>query len=180
MVYSYIRTFKIPAIITNCSNNYGPRQHPEKLIPKLIYNILNNKTLPIYGKGTNSREWIFVDDHCEALIKILEKGKAGNFYNIGSNLNLNNIKICEKLLKIAKNKIRTGKNVKIKFVKDRPGHDERYALNSNKLINNIKWKPKINILNGLKKTFDWYLKNPGYFSNIKKRDITERLGSKFE
>ncbi len=180
LVYSYIRTFKIPAIITNCSNNYGPRQHPEKLIPKLIYNILNNKTLPIYGKGTNSREWIFVDDHCEALIKILEKGKAGNFYNIGSNLNLNNIKICEKLLKIAKNKIRTGKNVKIKFVKDRPGHDERYALNSNKLINNIKWKPKINILNGLKKTFDWYLKNPGYFSNIKKRDITERLGSKFE
>ena len=172
LVYSYIRTFKIPAIITNCSNNYGPRQHPEKLIPKLIYNILNNKTLPIYGKGTNSREWIFVDDHCEALIKILEKGKAGNFYNIGSNLNLNNIKICEKLLKIAKNKIRTGKNVKIKFVKDRPGHDERYALNSNKLINNIKWKPKINILNGLKKTFDWYLKNPGYFSNIKKKDTT--------
>ena len=114
------------------------------------------------------------------MIKILEKGKAGNFYNIGSNLNLNNIKICEKLLKIAKNKIRTGKNVKIKFVKDRPGHDERYALNSNKLINNIKWKPKINILNGLKKTFDWYLKNPGYFSYIKKRDITERLGSKFE
>ena len=180
LVYSYIRTFKIPAIVTNCSNNYGPRQHPEKLIPKLIYNILNNKTLPIYGKGTNSREWIFVDDHCEALIKILEKGKAGNFYNIGSNLNLNNIKICEKLLKIAKNKIITGKNVKIKFIKDRPGHDVRYALNSNKLINNIKWKPKINILNGLKKTFDWYLKNPGYFSNIKKRDITKRLGNKFK
>ena len=180
LVYSYMRTFKIPAIVTNCSNNYGPRQHPEKLIPKLIYNILNNKTLPIYGKGTNSREWIFVDDHCEALIKILEKGKAGNFYNIGSNLNLNNIKICEKLLKIAKNKIITGKNVKIKFIKDRPGHDVRYALNSNKLINNIKWKPKINILNGLKKTFDWYLKNPGYFSNIKKRDITKRLGNKFK
>ena len=180
LVYSYMRTFKIPAIVTNCSNNYGPRQHPEKLIPKLIYNILNNKTLPIYGKGTNSREWIFVDDHCEALIKILEKGKAGNFYNIGSNLNLNNIKICEKLLKIAKNKIITGKNVKIKFIKDRPGHDVRYALNSNKLINNIKWKPKINILNGLKKTFDWYLKNPGYFSNIKKKDIIKRLGNKFK
>ena len=93
LVYSYIRTFKIPAIITNCSNNYGPRQHPEKLIPKLIYNIFNNKSLPIYGKGENSREWIYVDDHCEALVKILEKGKVGNFYNIGSNLNLNNIKI---------------------------------------------------------------------------------------
>ena len=180
LVYSYIRTFKIPAIVTNCSNNYGPRQHPEKLIPKLIYNILNNKNLPIYGKGTNSREWIFVDDHCEALIKILEKGKAGNFYNIGSNLNLNNIKICKRLIKIGKNKIKTGKNVKIKFVKDRPGHDLRYALNSNKLIYKIKWRPKTNIANGLKKTFDWYLKNPGYFSNIKKKDITKRLGNKFK
>ena len=180
LVYSYIRTFKIPAIITNCSNNYGPRQHPEKFIPKLIYNILNNKNLPIYGKGTNSREWIFVDDHCEALIKILEKGKAGNFYNIGSNLNLNNIKICKRLIKIGKNKIKTGKNVKIKFVKDRPGHDLRYALNSNKLIYKIKWRPKTNIANGLKKTFDWYLKNPGYFSNIKKKDITKRLGNKFK
>ena len=180
LVYSYIRTFKIPAIVTNCSNNYGPRQHPEKLIPKLIYNILNNKKLPIYGKGTNSREWIFVDDHCEALIRILEKGKAGNFYNIGSNLNLNNIKICKRLIKIGKNKIKTGKNVKIKFVKDRPGHDLRYALNSNKLIYKIKWRPKTNIANGLKKTFDWYLKNPGYFSNIKKKDITKRLGNKFK
>ena len=180
LVYSYIRTFKIPAIVTNCSNNYGPRQHPEKLIPKLIYNILNNKNLPIYGKGTNSREWIFVDDHCEALIKILKKGKTGNFYNIGSNLNLNNIKICKKLIKIGKNKIKTGKNVKIKFVKDRPGHDLRYALNSNKLIYNIKWRPKTNIVNGLKKTFDWYLKNPGYFSNIKKKDIIKRLGNKFK
>ena len=169
LVYSYIRTFKIPAIITNCSNNYGPRQHPEKLIPKLIYNILNNKNLPIYGKGTNSREWIYVDDHCEALIKIFGKGKIGNFYNIGSNLNLNNIKISKNLIKIAKNKIKIEKNVKIKFVKDRPGHDIRYALNSNKLIKNIKWKPKTNIENGLKKTFDWYLKNPGYFSNFKKR-----------
>ena len=180
LVYSYIRTFKIPAIVTNCSNNYGPRQHPEKLIPKLIYNILNNKNLPIYGKGTNSREWIFVDDHCEALIKILEKGKVGNFYNIGSNLNLNNIKICKKLIKIGKIKIKTGKNVKIKFVKDRPGHDLRYALNSNKIISNIKWKPKTNIENGLKKTFNWYLENPGYFLNIKKRDITKRLGNKFK
>ena len=92
LVSSYVRTFKIPAIITNCSNNYGPCQHPEKLIPKLIYNILNNKPLPIYGKGLNSREWIFVKDHCEALIKIFNKGKIGEFYNIGSNKNLSNIK----------------------------------------------------------------------------------------
>ena len=134
LVYSYIRTYKLPAIITNCSNNYGPRQHPEKLIPKLIYNVLNNKSLPIYGKGINSREWIYVDDHCEALIKVLQKGKIGNFYNIGSNLNLNNLKICRNLIKIAKDKIKIGKNVKIKFVKDRPGHDLRYALIVVKLL----------------------------------------------
>ena len=180
LVYSYIRTFKIPAMITNCSNNYGPRQHPEKLIPKLIYNILNNKNLPIYGKGLNSREWIYVDDHCEALIKIYEKGKIGNFYNIGSNLNVNNLKISKLLIKISKTKIRIGKNVKIKFVKDRPGHDIRYALNSSKIIKNLRWKPKINILNGLIKTFDWYLKNPGYYLTLKKRDITARLGNKFK
>ena len=178
LVYSYIRTYKIPAIITNCSNNYGPRQHPEKLIPKLIYNILNNKNLPIYGKGINSREWIYVDDHCEALIKIFKKGKVGNFYNIGSNLNLNNIKITKHLLKIAKKRIRLGKNVKINFVKDRPGHDLRYALNSNKVIKSLKWKPKVNISNGLTKTFDWYLKNPGYYSKLKKKDILKRLGNK--
>ena len=180
LVYSYIRTFKIPAIITNCSNNYGPRQHPEKLIPKLIYNILNNKNLPIYGKGKNSREWIYVDDHCEALIKIFKKGKIGNFYNIGSNLNLNNIKISELLIKIAKSKFSIGRNVTIKFVKDRPGHDIRYALNSNKLIKNLKWKPKVNINNGLNKTFDWYLNNPGYYSNLRKKDIIERLGNKIK
>ncbi len=167
-------------MITNCSNNYGPRQHPEKLIPKLIYNILNNKNLPIYGKGLNSREWIYVDDHCEALIKIYEKGKIGNFYNIGSNLNVNNLKISKLLIKISKTKTNIGKNVKIKFVKDRPGHDIRYALNSSKIIKNLRWKPKINILNGLIKTFDWYLKNPGYYLTLKKRDITARLGNKFK
>ena len=180
LVYSYIRTFKIPAIVTNCSNNYGPRQHPEKLIPKLIYNIFNNKNLPIYGKGLNSREWIFVDDHCDALIKIFEKGKIGNFYNIGSNFNLKNIKITKMLIKIAKTKLNVGKNVKIKYVKDRPGHDIRYALNSNKLIKQLKWKPKINIHEGLKMTFDWYLKNPKYYSSIKKRDITARLGNRIK
>ena len=180
MVYSYIRTFKIPAIVTNCSNNYGPRQHPEKLIPKLIYNIFNNKNLPLYGKGLNSREWIYVDDHCNALIKIFEKGKKGNFYNIGSNFNLNNISISKILINIAKNKIDIGKNVKIKFVKDRPGHDIRYALNSSKLIKDLKWKPKININEGFKMTFDWYLKNQEYYSSLKKRDITIRLGNKLK
>ncbi len=178
LVSSYVRTFGIPAIITNCSNNYGPRQHPEKLIPKLIYNILNNKNLPIYGKGLNSREWIFVNDHCEALIQVSKKGKIGNFYNIGSNLNLNNLKLTKCLIQIAKSKLKIGENVKIKFVKDRPGHDLRYALNSAKIIKNLKWKPRVSIMKGLEKTFDWYLKNPNYYSKLKKTDITRRLGNK--
>ena len=176
LVSSYIRTFKIPAIITNCSNNYGPRQHPEKLIPKLIYNILKNKPLPIYGRGKNSREWIYVTDHCEALIKIFQKGKLGSFYNIGSNVNLNNLEITKKLLFFAKKKIKIGKKVKIKFVPDRPGHDIRYAINSNKLKKKLKWKPKISINNGIIKTFMWYFDNEKYYSNLSKRDITKRLG----
>ncbi len=180
LVSSYVRTYKIPAIITNCSNNYGPRQHPEKLIPKLIYNILNNKSLPIYGKGLNSREWIFVDDHCEALLRIFYRGKVGNFYNIGSNINVNNIKITKQLLAIANKKIPIGKNVKIKFVKDRPGHDQRYALNSGKIIKFLKWKPKIKLAKGLTLTFNWYLNNRDYFSYLKKKDITKRLGNNYK
>ena len=176
LVSSYVRTYDIPAIITNCSNNYGPKQHPEKLIPKIIYNIISNKKLPIYGKGLNSREWIYVKDHCEALILIFEKGKNGNFYNIGSNKNVINIDICKKLLQIAKTKIKLGKNVKIKFVKDRPGHDVRYALNSNKLITELKWKPRTKFELGLKQTFDWYLNNLKYFSKLNKEDIVNRLG----
>ncbi len=120
LVTSYVKTFNLPAIITNCSNNYGPRQHPEKLIPKMIYNIINNKSLSLYGNGKNSREWIYVKDHCEALIKIFRSGKIGETYNIGSNKNLNNIEICKILLKVAKKNIKIGKKVKIKFIKDRP------------------------------------------------------------
>ena len=176
LVSSYVRTYKIPAMITNCSNNYGPKQHPEKLIPKLIYNILNNKNLPIYGKGTNSREWIYVKDHCEALIKVFSKGKVGEFYNIGSNKNLNNLQVTKELIKIAKNKIDIGKNVKILFVKDRPGHDVRYALNSNKIKNNLGWYPKTNFRQGIKLTFDWYNENKKYFNSLSKKDIISRLG----
>ena len=176
LVSSYVRTYNIPAIVTNCSNNYGPKQHPEKLIPKLIYNILQNKPLPIYGKGTNSREWIYVKDHCEALIKIFKKGKVGNFYNIGSNKNQTNLEICKKLIQLAnKNKI-IGKNTRIKFVKDRPGHDTRYALNSSKLKNELRWSPRISLSNGLKKTFEWYRENNDYYKSIPLNDIRKRLG----
>ena len=176
LVSSYVRTYNLPAIVTNCSNNYGPRQHPEKLIPKLIYNILNNKVLPIYGKGKNSREWIYVDDHCEALIKVLKFGKVGEFYNIGSNYNLSNIDVVKKLLRVAKSKMIIGRNVKINYVKDRPGHDIRYALESRKIKNKLKWKPKMSFNEGLAKTFDWYMKNQKYYSSLNKKDIVKRLG----
>ena len=176
LVYSYVRTFNLPAIITNCSNNYGPRQHPEKLIPKMIYNIINNKQLPIYGDGKNSREWIYVKDHCEALIKVFKSGKLGETYNIGSNKNLNNIDICKNLLNAAKKNIVIGKKVKISFIEDRPGHDKRYALNSSKLIKKLKWKPKTKFLDGISKTFIWYLNNKKYYRSLNKKDINNRLG----
>ena len=178
LVNSYIRTYKIPAMVTNCSNNYGPKQHPEKLIPKLIFNILNNSYLPIYGKGLNSREWIYVKDHCEALYKIFLNGKIGSFYNIGSNKNLNNIQVTKELLKIAKKTIKVGEKVKIKFIKDRPGHDKRYALNSKKIIKELNWRPKTNFNKGLKLTFAWYKDNKMYYKYLNKKDITLRLGKK--
>ena len=178
LVSAYVRTYKIPAIITNCSNNYGPKQHPEKLIPKLIYNIINNKPLPIYGKGINSREWIYVKDHCEALFKVFKKGKIGQFYNIGSNKNLNNIQVCKSLLKISKKLINLGNKVKINFVMDRPGHDIRYALNSNKIRKELNWKPKISFAKGIKLTFNWYNDNKKYYKTLSKKDIVKRLGKK--
>jgi len=176
LVGSYVRTYGLPAIVTNCSNNYGPKQHPEKLIPKLIYNILNNKPLPIYGKGTNSREWIYVKDHCDALIKVFLKGKIGEFYNIGSNKNKNNLQVTRELLKNSKKLINLGNKVKINFVKDRPGHDIRYALNSNKIKNKLGWQPKTNFSEGIKLTLDWYLKNKSYYKSLSKKDILNRLG----
>ena len=176
LVYSYFRTYKLPVIITNCSNNYGPKQHPEKLVPKLIYNILNNKPLPIYGKGKNSREWIYVKDHCEALIKVYQKGKVGEFYNIGSNKNLNNLEVCRNLINVSKNLIKLGKKVKISFVKDRPGHDMRYALNSNKIKKDLGWFPKTSFKEGIRLTFNWYNKNKSYYKSLSKKDIIKRLG----
>ena len=176
LVSSYVRTYNLPAIVTNCSNNYGPKQHPEKLIPKLIYNIFNNKPLPIYGKGTNSREWIYVKDHCEALIKVFLRGKIGEFYNIGSNKNLNNLEVTKELLKNSRKSIKLGNKVKINFVKDRPGHDIRYALNSNKIKKKLGWRPKTNFSKGIKLTLDWYLKNKSYYKSLSKKDINNRLG----
>ena len=179
LVKAYIRTYKLPAIISNCSNNYGPYQFPEKLIPKLIFNIINNKSLPIYGAGQNLREWIFVEDHCKALDLLSSKGKIGENYNIGSGIDLSNINLCKLILSIMKNKnIKIGKKVKIKFVKDRPGHDVRYALNSKKMYKSFKWKSRTDIKKGLIKTIDWYLDNLKYFSTISKKNYIKRVGLK--
>ena len=179
LVYSYIRTYKIPAIVTNCSNNYGPKQHPEKLIPKLIYNILNNKSLPIYGKGLNSREWIYVNDHCEALLTLYLKGNTGESYNVGSNKNLRNIDLIKKILILMKKKkIKIGNKVKIQYVKDRPGHDFRYALNSKKIFRKLKWKYETNVDFGLSKTIDWYINNQIFFKKISKKLYDKRIGLK--
>ena len=179
LVKAYIRTYKISAIISNCCNNYGPYQFPEKLIPKLIFNIMHNRSLPIYGKGKNSREWMHVQDHCEALLLIYLKGKLGESYNIGSGMNLKNIDIAKKLLQIAKSKSsKISKKVKIKFVKDRPGHDIRYALNNRKIQKKLGWKAKITLHEGLLQTFNWYLNNKNFFSSISKKLYIKRIGLK--
>jgi dTDP-glucose 4,6-dehydratase len=172
-----VRTYKLDAVISNCCNNFGPGQFPEKLIPTLIYNIITNKPLPIYGKGKNSREWIYVEDHCNGLFIIYRKGKIGESYNIGTNNNVSNLNLTKILLKIIKNKdLKIEKKVKIKFVKDRPGHDFRYALNSKKIRKELNWKPKMNFKSGLEETFNWYLNNFEFFSSFSRRKFFKRIG----
>ncbi len=177
LVQAYIRTYKINAVISNCCNNYGPYQFPEKLIPKMIFNIFNNRPLPVYAKGKNSREWIYVEDHCEALFKLYLKGKIGKSYNVGSGVNLRNIDLVKRILSICKvMNIKIRKKTKIKFVIDRPGHDFRYALNSKKIFKDLKWKPKIKFEEGLKKTIIWYLNNKKFLKNISKKNYEKRIG----
>ena len=176
LVKSYIRTYGLNAVISNCCNNYGPFQFPEKLIPKMILNIISNKYLPVYAKGKNSREWIHVDDHCEALFKLYLRGKSGENYNVGSGINLTNIDLVKKILEICRSmNIKVGKKVKIKYVKDRPGHDFRYAINSKKIFTKLGWKPKKNFNEGLAQTIKWYLHNKNFFKQFKKK-YEKRLG----
>ena len=178
LIKSYIRTYKIPAIITNCCNNYGPNQYPEKLIPTIIYKIINQKPIPIYGNGKNIREWIYVEDHCNALIEISEKGILGENYNIGSGIELNNIEITKKIISSFKEiDINLANKAKFIFVKDRPGHDLRYSLNSSKIKNNLKWDCKYKFDEGIKKTILWYVNkfNKNFFNND---DFKKRIGLK--
>ena len=178
LIKSYIRTYRIPAIITNCCNNFGPNQYPEKLIPTIIYNILNKKPIPIYGIGKNVREWIYVEDHCNALIKIAENGIIGENYNVGSGTILNNIQIAEKIMLNFK-KINLSQNIKSKiyFIKDRPGHDLRYCLDSSKIKNELKWKCKSSFDQRINETITWYINKfkDNYFKN---KDFKYRIGLK--
>jgi dTDP-glucose 4,6-dehydratase len=177
LIKSYIRTYKFPAIISNCSNNYGPSQFPEKLIPKIIFNLINNKPIPIYNKGLNTREWIHVSDHCAALEILARKGIIGENYNIGSNKDLTNIDLAKYIIKVVSKIKKIKKNVKIIYVTDRPGHDFRYALNSNKIRKQLNWRPKVNLKQGIETTVEWYLNNLEYFKTIKKQYM-QRQGLK--
>ncbi len=179
LIKAYIRTYGIKSTIVNSCNNYGPNQFPEKFIPKIIFNLLNNKSIPVYGKGNNLREWIYVKDNCEALYKIFKKGKIGENYNVGTGIRLRNIDLVKLILSIAKkNNIYLRNKKKILYVKDRPGHDKRYALNSNKIKKKLGWKHKTSLKKGLSHTIEWYLKNKKFFDKISNRDFTKRLGLK--
>ncbi|MEX2192364.1 MAG: dTDP-glucose 4,6-dehydratase [Nitrosarchaeum sp.] len=161
LIQSYITTFGCDAIITRCTNNYGPKQFPEKLIPKTIILALNDKKIPIYGSGKNVRDWIFVGDHCDAILNVLSKGKSGESYNISAGNEIDNITIIEKILTII------GKPLEnVVFVEDRPGHDFRYSMDSTKIQNTLGWSQKINFEDGLTKTIDWYLKNKEWWKNL--------------
>ncbi len=178
---AWFKTYKFPTIVTNCSNNYGPYQFPEKLIPLTIANCFDEKELPVYGKGDNVRDWLYVYDHCKALELILLFGKAGESYNIGSNNEISNIEIINTICKIM-DSLRPLKRSKkyrdlIKFVPDRPGHDYRYAIDSTKIKDELGWKPQENFKTGIVKTINWYIKNEIWWRKIQNNKYNqERLG----
>jgi dTDP-glucose 4,6-dehydratase len=161
LVNSYIVTYDCDCVITRCTNNYGSRQFPEKLIPKTLILASQNKKVPIYGEGKNIRDWIFVDDHCEAVYKVLLRGKSGESYNISANIEVDNLTIVKKILGILDKP-----QDLIKSVEDRPGHDFRYSLDSSKVRSELNWSENTNFDDGLKKTVDWYLSNPKWWQNI--------------
>ncbi|MCP4580791.1 MAG: dTDP-glucose 4,6-dehydratase [candidate division Zixibacteria bacterium] len=158
---SYFKSFDMPVIITRSCNNYGPFQFPEKVIPFFMTRALKDEILPLYGDGLNSRDWIYVEDNCEALLRVLESGDPGQIYNIGSNNELTNLDLTQIILKLL------GKpSSLIKFVEDRPAHDRRYGLNFDKIENKLGWLPKIRFIDGIQKTIDWYLANKQWWENI--------------
>ena len=161
LINSFFVTHNSDVVITRCTNNYGPRQFPEKLIPKTIILAKQGRNIPIYGNGKNLRDWIFVDEHCDAVYEILMKGKSGQAYNISANNEISNVQIVNKILEIM------GKsNDLIEFVEDRPGHDQRYSLDSSKIKNELGWSTKINFEEGIRKTIEWYEKNFSCYESI--------------
>jgi dTDP-glucose 4,6-dehydratase len=181
LIRAWHRTFYLPVLISNCSNNYGPYQFPEKLIPLMILNCLEEKPLPVYGTGENIRDWLYVEDHCDAIYTILQKGTIGETYNVGGNNEIKNIQIVEVICDIL-NDIHpagSGKSYHelINFVKDRPGHDFRYAIDASKLKKEIGWEPKESFNTGIQKTIEWYLKNEEWWKTIQENTYKqERLG----
>lgn len=168
-VKAFHNSYKLPIVISRCSNNYGPNHFPEKLIPLMIHNILKNKPLPVYGKGENIRDWLFVVDHASAIDTIFHNGKTGHVYNIGGNNEWKNIDLVQLLCKILDQKLDRPENTSAKlitFVKDRPGHDLRYAIDSSKLQNELGWKPSVTFEVGLEKTVDWFLSNTEWLEHV--------------
>ena len=161
LVDSYHKTFDSNVIITRCTNNFGPRQFPEKLIPKIILLAKLDKNIPIYGSGKNIRDWIYVDEHCDAIFRVLMKGQSGQSYNISGNTEISNLQITNYILE----KMNKSKDL-IKFVDDRPGHDFRYSLDSTKISNELGWKNKLSFEEGLKQTIEWYQKNSEIYDSI--------------
>jgi len=175
------RTYGLPTLITNCSNNYGPYQFPEKLIPLMILNCIKEKSLPVYGKGDNVRDWLFVEDHCNAIYSVLSSGKLGETYNIGGNNEIRNIDIvktiCEKMDEYSPRKQGGNYEELITYVTDRPGHDFRYAIDASKISNELGWQPKENFETGIEKTIRWYLENREWWQAIQDNTYQqERLG----
>ncbi|MGE5329784.1 MAG: dTDP-glucose 4,6-dehydratase [Deltaproteobacteria bacterium] len=165
---AYFRTYGLPVIITRCSNNYGPYQFPEKLIPLMISNALEDKALPVYGEGMNVRDWIHVDDHCRGLIAVIKNGVPGEVYNFGSNNERKNIEIVKIILQ------HLGKSEElIKYIKDRPGHDKRYAMNPKKAMKEIGWKPLVSFEKGIESTINWYMNNMEWWEEIKNGEYKE-------
>lgn len=169
IVRAYHRTYDIPVTLSNCSNNYGPYQFPEKLIPLMILNAFEGKALPVYGKGINVRDWLYVTDHCQAIWMIMKQGKRGETYNIGGRCELKNIDVVNTICEILDNinPMSASRNELITYVKDRPGHDLRYAIDCTKIENELGWKPVETFETGIKKTIDWYLENPEWVKRVK-------------
>ena len=173
-VKAYFCTYGLPGIITNCSNNFGPYQFPEKLIPLVILNIMEQKSLPVYGDGRNIRDWLYVTDHCDALLTVLERGRPGETYTIGANEEHRNIQLVHRLCDLLDNRLdRSGNNSShrlIRFVKDRPGHDKRYAIDASKLRNELGWQPKYPFDEALESTVDWYLNHMDWVESVRSGD----------